>query len=633
MPEHIPSLDLPLRPAQVREQLLGDGASALNDAEARIEECEAEIEELQHEVRMLGSRLATSEMDANKAREQANAAQLSVDELASLKERAAEQCTQLSVDLEASQIELAEMTRRAEAHAAKLVELEGLLAEQQAGGAAQRDAALSEVERLRAERDDALSQASAAESELAAVLRRASEAEQGRDAAQLECESLRRERSGVNATAEVNEEITATRMRELETQLAEGISLLAEAKTALARETAAVGTTKNELQIAEQRLTALEKVLDVCKAEAEAAKAVNQHAAREEVARAQAEAREARDEVARAHAEAKEAQERADELARGTGEMRVALGEAQTLAQERGREAARLRKLLKDLQGEDAADGSDGSAARLKAAIAQLEVADFEIARLQDLLRQVTAASRVERERLIACTLASLSSLRSHLTLTFTGGAKSGMLVNGRDPVPDMRREAAAACSRTALHRQAAAQGLMISSTSLPALPRGRCHHTVRVRAPAEDAERARQLQAIVSHAAIETTGPHASPAADAAQADSHHRLGKVDDSAASQQHQQRSSQELKPTAKHQPKGTQVGLGASLAPRALDGVEVDAFGGKQAKTSSMFSLPALNPAAQQANNAQIFTKAGADADPLYAVFYGRMPMRCEAKEK
>jgi len=171
------------------------------------------------------------------------------------------------------------------------------------------------------------------------------------------------------------------------------------------------------------------------------------------------------------------AAEAANSDAKQIDELRALLQASQAEATAKGLEAERLVRSLEAIGGVPDASGVDSSATLAE----RLKEAGHKVCELQIALEKLQAASKADRDRLVAYSLSSLASLRTHLVTTLTGTAKPGMYINGVDAVPLlMKATLKGSLSRAANlnegvspSRSRVGASSLKPSVSLPAIPQG----------------------------------------------------------------------------------------------------------------------------------------------------------------
>ena len=442
-----------------REQLLSGSDGGLRDALQRLDEADEQIHELKRTIAALKHDLKAASVEQLEAAEQAIEARRHNEELQAEAQEEARRVAKLRNELEDSAVQVARF----------LKELEDL-----AGAKKEADALRTDMWALQTK---------------AEVMRgRAEAAESARDAAYAERDEYRAEYRDARAQRE------AFRM-ELEVAIAD----LAQARVMAAKAEERMAAKAEERMADMERLTeeVEQKAMDAVGQKLVAAEAVAV-AAREQAVKAEQHATTVEQALAASKALVQELQALIDQERAEGGVRAEELATVRAQSQLYERECDKLRAALQAAQAETQLQGArskeqldigadcDQDFARIAYLGQQLKGAAKQISDLQDTLHQVQAASKADRERLIAISLESLSSLRAHLVRSFTGGRRPAVLVNGVDPVPMMVRaglakkvESMAAHSRGRMHLMVntssvtAATVTIKASVSLPDIPKG----------------------------------------------------------------------------------------------------------------------------------------------------------------
>ena len=433
-----------------REQLLSGSDGGLRDALQRLDEADEQIHELKRKIAALNHDLKAASVEQLEAAEQAFEARRHNEELQVEAQEEARRVAKLRNELEDSAVQVARF----------LKELEDL-----AGAKKEADALRTDMWALQTK---------------AEVMRgRAEAAESARDAAYAERDEYRAEYRDAKAQRE------AFRM-ELEVAIAD----LAQARVVAAEAEERMADMERLKEEMEQKAT------DAFGQKLVAAEAVAV-AAREQAVKAEQHATTVEQALAASKALVQELQALIDQERAEGGVRAEELATVRAQSQLYERECDKLRAALQAAQAETQLQGARSKEQldigadcdqdfRIAYLGQQLKGAAKQISDLQDTLHQVQAASKADRERLIAISLESLSSLRAHLVRSFTGGRRPAVLVNGVDPVPMMVRaglakkvESMAAHSRGRMHLMVntssvtAATVTIKASVSLPDIPKG----------------------------------------------------------------------------------------------------------------------------------------------------------------
>lgn len=441
-----------------REQLLSGSDGGLRDALQRLDEADEQIHELKRKIAALNHDLKAASVEQLEAAEQAFEARRHNEELQVEAHEEARRVAKLRNELEDSAVHVARLTKQLEDLAGAKAEADALRTDMWALQT------MAEAMRGRAEAAESARDAAYAERDEYRAEYRAAKAQ--REAFRMELEVAIADLAQARVVAAEAEERMAD-MERLKEEM-EQKAMDAVGQKLVAAEAVAVAAREQAVK-AEQHATTVEQALATSKALVQELQALRDQARAEGGVRAE--------ELAAVRAQSQLYERECDKL-------RAALQAAQA---ETDRRVSQLQE-ARSMEQPDIGAGGDRDVARMAHLGQQLKGAAKQISDLQDTLQHVQAASKADRERLIAISLESLSSLRAHLVRSFTGGRRPAVLVNGVDPVPMMVRvglakkvESMAMHSRRRMHLMVNASSVTAAmdavtikaSVSLPDIPKG----------------------------------------------------------------------------------------------------------------------------------------------------------------
>jgi len=456
-----------------RVELLGDSSSALTAALERLEESTEEHAQLSRQRDAFEQASQRYEAEAGEARAAAEEAGKRIEELHAAAEEEAKRSAAAAAEARAeADAEAARLTAQAEASAAEAAELQAQMGPLRAEAA---EAVLlrSEVEVLRSEVE-------AAQSESEAKARELKESEAALATAKAEGEqseaALGTAREELAASEVYRAELRAEceRLRASAAAASEAIDKAAKLELALAQVTEEAAALQLALTAEQSASTTLQERLDASQlASSEVAAKLEQCEAELDGANSRLKELEAK------LAEAKPADAPADQADGQTDQHPADKVPGPSLPINEGDpERPSGETELEGLEGLEKAGGEGGEgggdlARRLREAEAMVARLKAEMAEAEAMVARFEA----EQEGTVKQVLQSLTSMRSYLVRSLTGGTQPSLLINGADPVSGLVGGDWAACSaplKISNVHDAIRQGLSLRPSDLAAISRKR---------------------------------------------------------------------------------------------------------------------------------------------------------------